>query len=143
MMKQAKVISGPPKYFTPDWGAAARSVKELAALEPNVVATGHGQAIYADEARKGLHKLARRFWELGIPAKGRYVKEPALFNEDGVIYIPPKRNEYRFLKIVGATALIAVGFWLYQKRQKKLGTAVMTGSVKLLASALPIGGAAV
>lgn len=140
VMKQTKIISGPPKYFTPDWGAAARSVKELAALEPNVVTTGHGQSIYGDEARKGLHKLARRFWELGIPAKGRYVKEPALFNEDGVIYVPPSRKQYRLLKIVGGVAMIAVGFWLYQKRQKKLGTAVMGSSVQLLASAIPVAG---
>lgn len=58
---QKKFVCGPPKYFTPDWISAARSVKELAALEPNVIVTGHGQAMYGDEARKELHKLSREF----------------------------------------------------------------------------------
>ncbi len=136
VMKQERIINGPPKYFTPDWGAAARSVKELAALEPNVIATGHGQSFYGDEARKGLHKLARQFWQLGIPEKGRYVKEPALFNEEGVTYVPPARTNYTLLGIVGATALIALGFVLYKRKQKTLGKAIMGTSAKLLKSSL-------
>src|SRR5215210_5625555 len=77
VMTQKRVLSGPPKYFTPDWGAAARSVRELAALEPNVIVTGHGHALYGDEARKALHKLAKQFWQGAMPEKGRYVSEPA------------------------------------------------------------------
>src|SRR5438093_11184926 len=69
VLMQKKEVCGPPKFITTDWGAAARSVKELAALEPNVVATGHGPTFYGDEARKALHRLARRFWQLGMPSK--------------------------------------------------------------------------
>lgn len=136
VMKQAKIMSGPPKYFTPDWGAAARSVKELAALEPNVIATGHGQSFYGDEARKALHKLARQFWQLGMPEKGRYVKQPALFNEDGVTYIPPARTNYTLLSIIGATALVAVGLLLYKRKQKVVGKAIIGTSVKMLAGSV-------
>lgn len=135
VMKQTKIISGPPKYFTPDWGAAARSVKELAALEPNVVATGHGPSFYGDEARKGLHKLARRFWEMAIPAHGRYVKEPALFNEDGVTYIPPMHKGYKLASIIGGTILVAVGFYLFKRKNKRLGTALMGTSITLFTNA--------
>ena len=136
VMTQKKELSGPPKYFTPDWGAAARSVKELAALEPSVVATGHGHAMYGDEARKDLHKLARKFWQLAIPASGRYVKEPALFNDEGVTYVPPAQTNYTLLAIVGAATLITVGLLLYKKKQKKLGKAFIGSSLKILGKTL-------
>src|SRR6476469_7255670 len=70
---QAKIISGPPKYFTPDWVSATRSVRELAVLEPNVIATGHGKSFYGEEGRKALHRLVREFWIKAMPANGRYV----------------------------------------------------------------------
>lgn len=118
VMSQKRVLSGPPKYFTPDWGAAARSVKALAALEPNVIATGHGCSMYGDGARKALHKMAREFWLLGMPGKGRYVKEPALFDEDGPTYVPPKLPNYLLLKIFAATALAVAGYVVYKRRNK-------------------------
>jgi glyoxylase-like metal-dependent hydrolase (beta-lactamase superfamily II) len=119
VMSQKRVLSGPPKYFTPDWGAAARSVKALAALEPNVIATGHGCAMYGDEARKALHKMAREFWHLGMPERGRYVKEPALFNDEGPTYVPPKLMNYLLLKVLAVTAVVVVGAVLLSKRKKK------------------------
>jgi LPXTG-motif cell wall-anchored protein len=136
VMTQKKELCGPPKYFTPDWAAAARSVKDLAALEPNVVSTGHGQSMYGDEARKGLHKLSKEFWQKGMPAKGRYVKEPALFNEDGVTYIPPARTNYTLLAIIGATALVGIGYFLYKRKHKSLGKALMDSSMKLLTNSI-------
>jgi glyoxylase-like metal-dependent hydrolase (beta-lactamase superfamily II) len=138
VMTQKRVISGPPKYFTPDWGSAARSVRELAALEPNVIASGHGHAMYGDEARKALHKLSRQFWQLGMPDKGRYVTEPALFNEEGPTYVPPKLPNYMLLKVVAATALVVIGYALYKKKQKTLGKALMSSSVALLGFKLPM-----
>jgi glyoxylase-like metal-dependent hydrolase (beta-lactamase superfamily II) len=136
VMTQKKELNGPPKYFTPDWGAAARSVKELAALEPSVLATGHGHAMYGDDARKSLHKLARKFWELAMPTNGRYVKEPALFNEEGVTYIPPANNKMLVIKLVSATVLIAAGVYLYKNKQKKLGRAAIGSSLKLFAKTI-------
>ncbi len=119
VMTQAKILSGPPKYFTPDWGAAARSSKELAELEPNVIATGHGHSMYGDTARKALHKLAKDFWILGMPVKGRYVKEPALFNDEGPTYIPPARNNYIAIRVIAAVAIIGLGFYFMSKRKKE------------------------
>ncbi|HWJ25652.1 MAG TPA: MBL fold metallo-hydrolase [Flavisolibacter sp.] len=120
VMTQKRVVCGPPKYFTPDWGAAARSVKELEALEPNVIATGHGHAMYGDEARKGLHKLSREFWKMGMPDKGRYVKEPALFNDEAPTYVPSPRTAYTVTRLVAAAALIALGVILLKSRQRRL-----------------------
>ena len=42
---QRREIHGPPSYFTQDWGAAGDSVGRLAALEPEVLATGHGEPL--------------------------------------------------------------------------------------------------
>lgn len=137
VMTQKKILSGPPKYFTPDWGAAARSVKALAELEPAVIATGHGHAMYGEAARKDLHKLAREFWQRGMPEKGRYVQEPAQFNEDGPTYVPPKAEDYMVIRIVAAVTLIAIGYALYRKKQKGLGKALMTSSLALLSAKLP------
>jgi LPXTG-motif cell wall-anchored protein len=136
VMAQKKELNGPPKYFTPDWGAAARSVKELAALEPSVIATGHGHAMYGDEVRKDLHKLARKFRQLAMPASGRYVKESALFNDEGVTYVPPAQKNYTVLALAGATVLIAVGLLLYKKKQKKLSKVFLGTSLRLLGKTL-------
>jgi glyoxylase-like metal-dependent hydrolase (beta-lactamase superfamily II) len=136
VMAQKRQICGPPKYFTPDWGSAARSVKALAALEPNVVTTGHGHALYGNDARHGLHKLAREFWQLGMPGTGRYVNEPAQFNEDGPTYIPKKKGGL-LLRLLAAGALLAAGIYLYKRRQKKLGATLMTSSLQVLTGAAP------
>ncbi len=119
VMTQSKILSGPPKYFTPDWGAAARSAKELAELEPNVIATGHGHSMYGDTARTALHKLAKDFWLLGMPVKGRYVKEPALFNDEGPTYIPPARNNYIAVRVIAAVVIIGLGLYFMSKRKKE------------------------
>ncbi|HEX8315510.1 MAG TPA: MBL fold metallo-hydrolase [Flavisolibacter sp.] len=124
VMTQKKAMSGPPKYFTPDWGTAARSVKELAALEPNIIVSGHGHAMYGHEARLALHKLARQFWKLGMPNKGRYVTEPALFNDEGPTYVPPKGVNYTLIKIIAVTALVVVGYTLYKKKNKAIRKAL-------------------
>jgi glyoxylase-like metal-dependent hydrolase (beta-lactamase superfamily II) len=114
---QKKYICGPPKYFTPDWGSAIRSVKTLAALEPSVIATGHGQAMYGEEARKELHKLVREFWKIGLPADGRYVQEAASFDKDGVPVHIPKAKGTMLKKIAIAATLFAIGYLI--SRQKK------------------------
>ncbi|MFL5742168.1 MAG: MBL fold metallo-hydrolase [Flavisolibacter sp.] len=144
---QKKFVCGPPKYFTPDWGAAARSVKALAALEPNVISTGHGQSLYGDEARKELHKLAREFWKSGIPASGRYVKQAAEFNEDGVPTKIPPANKSMLVKVLAAAALVTLGVIIYRQRKKTtgltkkitetLGKSLMTSSLGVLGAAAP------
>ena len=72
-----------------------------------------------------------------MPGKGRYVTEPALFNDEGPTYVPPKSVNYTVLKIVAATALVVIGYSLYKKKQKTLGKALMTSSVGLLGFKLP------
>jgi len=70
---QAPEILGPPMYFTPDWPSARQSVLNLAALGPDTVVTGHGQAMQGPEMRSALAELAERFDEVAVPKHGQYV----------------------------------------------------------------------
>ncbi|MEJ7912495.1 MAG: MBL fold metallo-hydrolase [Chitinophagaceae bacterium] len=144
VITQKKYVCGPPKYFTPDWGAAARSVRELAALEPNVIASGHGQAMYGDEPRKELHKLSRDFWKLGMPATGRYVKKAVLFDEEGIATSIPKAGSGFALRLLGAAVLLALGYVIYKQRKTTTGFQKLASNhlgKSLMASSLAVIGA--
>lgn len=69
---QYKVVWRPPAYYTTDWDAAGGSVQRLAALEPEVLATGHGRMMAGSRMRHALHHLADNF-ESVIPRRGVYV----------------------------------------------------------------------
>lgn len=73
---QEPELHGPPKYFTPDWELAGESVRRLAALEPELVVTGHGRAMRGPSMRQALHRLADQFEQIAVPARGRYVGHP-------------------------------------------------------------------
>jgi glyoxylase-like metal-dependent hydrolase (beta-lactamase superfamily II) len=83
-------LHGPPMYFTPDWVSAEQSVKLLARLEPELALTGHGRPMQAETLRQALNHLAEKFAELAVPKQGRYVARPAITNEQGVQWLPPK-----------------------------------------------------
>jgi glyoxylase-like metal-dependent hydrolase (beta-lactamase superfamily II) len=89
VITQKKELSGPPKYFTPNWLAAAMSIKKLRDLKPEIAGSGHGPTIQGDELTQGLGNLANNFQELAMPSHGRYVHEPAKANKKGVQYLPP------------------------------------------------------
>src|SRR3954463_914655 len=89
-MMQTPEMHGPPMYFTPDWDQARESVRALAALEPELVVTGHGRAMRGKEMILALNALARNFDEVARPEQGRYVKEPARADTSGVTYVPAK-----------------------------------------------------
>jgi glyoxylase-like metal-dependent hydrolase (beta-lactamase superfamily II) len=73
---QRPELHGPPMYFTPDWESAASSVRKLAALQPELVVTGHGRALHGPQMRHALDTLARDFEKVAIPAQGVYVDAP-------------------------------------------------------------------
>jgi CTP:molybdopterin cytidylyltransferase MocA len=64
-------------------------LEALAALEPEVAATGHGIPLRGEAMRAGLRALARDFDRLAVPAHGRYVGRPALTDARGVVAVPP------------------------------------------------------
>lgn len=118
VMMQKRELHGPPKYFTYNWQSAEKSVKMLADLDPEIVATGHGKPMAGEEMRRSLHRLADNFQELAIPGSGRYVREPALVNYQGVQYTPPAHNRNLVLTAAGITAAAAIGFLLVRNRKR-------------------------
>ncbi len=75
VLSNEKKISGPPKYFTPNWVSAALSVRNLRDLRPEIAATGHGPAMQGEELAIALEELVDHFKELAIPKHGRYVNK--------------------------------------------------------------------
>jgi glyoxylase-like metal-dependent hydrolase (beta-lactamase superfamily II) len=104
---QRRELHGPPAYFTQDWRAAGNSVGRLAALEPEVLATGHGDPLAGSDMRQHLRRLAATFDEREVPAFGRYAKEPAITDEDGIVRLPPDPLP----KVVAGVATAAAVAW--------------------------------
>ena len=63
-------ISRPPAPVTCDWKAARRSVETLAALEPRVLACGHGVPMTGPDTARLLGDFAKKF---PAPLRGKYV----------------------------------------------------------------------
>jgi glyoxylase-like metal-dependent hydrolase (beta-lactamase superfamily II) len=104
--KQEPILHGPPTYYTPDWEAARQSVTRLAGLGPVVAATGHGLPIIGADVPDQLDALASHFDDWARPIRGRYVRNPAIMDDErGVVRLPPP--------VIGpvpmAIALTAVG----------------------------------
>ncbi|MBA3881681.1 MAG: MBL fold metallo-hydrolase [Chthoniobacterales bacterium] len=74
---QKPELHGPPAYYTQDWDASRSSVERLAALEPELVITGHGPAMQGPEMRAALQHLARDFDSIAVPEHGKYSRHPA------------------------------------------------------------------
>lgn len=85
VITQKPELHGPPTFLTVDWDAAKTSVTLLAELEPELVITGHGQAMHGAEMRAALHKLAQEFERFAVPERGHYVEHPAHVS-DGSVY---------------------------------------------------------
>lgn len=58
---QPPELHGPPAYFTSDYAKAAQSVQRLAALEPRILAPGHGKPIAGFDVEFMLAEFSRRY----------------------------------------------------------------------------------
>ena len=115
---QTPELNGPPAYFTPDWDAARESVGRLASLEPETVASGHGVPLSGAALRRHLDELARDFDRVTRPAHGRYVHEPARFDETGVRYVPPPVGPPHAWIAGAAAILAAVGVLAWRRGRR-------------------------
>lgn len=115
-----KQLSGPPKYITTDWIAAAKSVRKLAALQPRIAATGHGSVMRGRELANALNLLANRFESVAVPESGRYVGHGAVADENGVRYIPPYIGSFKRTATIAIAATL-VSFLLVRKAGKVWG----------------------
>lgn len=110
VMTQRPQVAGPPAYYTTDWREAEASVRRLAALEPALALTGHGQPMGGEELRRGLARLTREFERVALPDHGRYLEEPAVTDEHGLVYVPPRQRGFpRGALLWGGLAALAVG----------------------------------
>ena len=85
---QREEFHGPPAYFTCDWEAAKKSVLKLNSLNPVAAGTGHGVSVRGLDLELGLNRLAHDFEARSIPSEGRYVKQPAITDEKGIVDMP-------------------------------------------------------
>jgi glyoxylase-like metal-dependent hydrolase (beta-lactamase superfamily II) len=117
VIAQRPEMHGPPAYFTQDWKASAQSVRTLAALEPEVLATGHGVVFRGAPMRESLRSLAANFDRVEVPQYGRYAKEPAVTDEHGIVRLPPDP----FPKVAAglAAAVVAVGLMSQAGRMRR------------------------
>jgi glyoxylase-like metal-dependent hydrolase (beta-lactamase superfamily II) len=118
VLTQRPEVHGPPAYYTIDWRAAESSVDELAALEPSVAVTGHGVAMRSERLDRELRDLAAHFRAETVPSHGRYVRQPALADRTGVLFVPPAVPDVvgRTVAGVAAAAVAAVAFAAVRRR---------------------------
>ena len=89
VLTQREEVLGPPTYFTIDWDASRASVQRLADLYPEVLATGHGHPLRGPGMQHALLQLSVYFWDAYVPEDGRYVRQPAISDEQGIVEMPP------------------------------------------------------
>lgn len=75
VLKQEREVRPPPAYFTVDWRLAFNSMRDLAALDPQILATGHGLPMEGGAMREQLGLLLANFEAAGVPSRGRYVRQ--------------------------------------------------------------------
>jgi glyoxylase-like metal-dependent hydrolase (beta-lactamase superfamily II) len=118
---QYQELNGPPKYFTIDWISARRSVATLASLKPQLVATGHGQPMRGERIAEELGQLALDFDRRARPQRGRYVEQPAVTDEHGVVALPPhpRTAGIRWGMLSGVAAAAFASTWLVRRFSKR------------------------
>ena len=110
LLKKPEVYR-PAVPATTDWDQARASVRSLAEVRPDVIGAGHGTPMRG--AAGELEKLANNF---PVPKHGRYVKQPARFDENGITYLPPAPPD-NAPKIALAVALASAGVLLATKKR--------------------------
>ncbi|GGR24150.1 MBL fold metallo-hydrolase [Deinococcus ruber] len=101
-----RTVHRPPAYYTPDWEAARVSVERLAALNPQIAVTGHGDPLEGQVLTQELEQLAAHFDEVARPAQGRYGARPAVTSRDGVLTLPPLTARGQALRWTGIGLLL-------------------------------------
>jgi len=118
---QKPELHGPPAAFTIDWEKARRSVMTLGALHPAIVATGHGEPLRGPQIGHELAALTRDFDRRERPPRGRYVSQPAVTDEGGVVALPPpaRSGGVRWGALSGVAAGAFAATWLYRRFGRK------------------------
>jgi glyoxylase-like metal-dependent hydrolase (beta-lactamase superfamily II) len=116
VLGQRQQVHRPPAYYTSDWRAARESVETLAGLRPEVAATGHGAPMRGERMRAQLQALLRDWDRTAVPSHGRYIREPAVTNEQGIVHLPPPVADPHVPVVAGVAVLAAVGVLMLRSR---------------------------
>jgi len=119
VLTDAPEVCGPPTYFTPDWPSAKRSVREIADLRPNVIASGHGIPMHGERMRDELDELAKYFDQMAIPTHGRYVNQPAVMDDQGVVSVPEKVSTPATKALITAGLITVAGLAAYAVSRRR------------------------
>src|SRR5215204_3565318 len=118
-LTQRPEMHGPPAYYTIDWLAAEASVDALAALDPYVAVTGHGVAMRGERLQRDLRNLSANFREQAVPKRGRYIREPAIADRSGVVFVPPPVADTVGRTVAGVAAVAVAAFALSAVRRRQ------------------------
>jgi glyoxylase-like metal-dependent hydrolase (beta-lactamase superfamily II) len=126
VLPQEPELSGPAAVFTIDWHLAEQSVAALAALEPAVVASGHGPARRDASVADDLIALSRDFESRVRPTRGRYVRQPAVIVEPGSAALgdPARSSGVRWGALSGVAAAAFAGTWLYRRFGRRIASPI-------------------
>ena len=121
MATKQQELSVPPKAITSDWVAARRSINALADLHPLVIASGHGIPMSGPELPGLFRAFADDFMS---PLHGRYVAEPAITDENGIVFLPPPAPDPlpKYAAVMGIAAATLVAAYVVGARQRKRNT---------------------
>lgn len=121
MVSRKRELARPPTPMTPDWRSAHVSVDKLAALEPRLVAAGHGLPMTGRYVAGEMAELAER---MQPPSGGRYTGIPAHFDSSGRVHdlppAPPDPLKPRLSLAAAALAVAGIGIALFAASRKRL-----------------------
>jgi glyoxylase-like metal-dependent hydrolase (beta-lactamase superfamily II) len=118
VLSQRREFHGPPAYYTSDWDAAEQSVQRLAGLQPSIAACGHGLPVGGDDAVEGLAILSRDFYSKERPRRGRYVPQPAVTDERGIVRLPPSpMKPVATAAVIGGSLAVLAGAYMIARRK--------------------------
>jgi hypothetical protein len=111
VLTKKRGVYRPPSPATYDWNAAEKSIRLLADLRPYTLATGHGLPLSGPQVAPMLDEFADNFQ---APNYGRYVAEPAQFDEArGVVVLPSPVPDPLPKVAAGVAAAALVGAGIY------------------------------
>jgi glyoxylase-like metal-dependent hydrolase (beta-lactamase superfamily II) len=124
VLAQREELRPPPAYFTIDWEEAEDSANALAALEPNVLASGHGPTMSGERLQEALAFVVEYFHYLK-PSHGRYVEMPTHPQGEPAHFAGERPRRSRATRIgipvaIGAAAVAAGLYWSAHHRRRKV-----------------------
>ena len=105
----ARELARPAAPFTPDWDAAAQSLKTLADLRPAAVGAGHGRAMSEVDLADQLERYAAVDHR---PDYGRYRDVPVRYDAvEGLASVPPPVMDVAGWRLAIGAAAVGFGVW--------------------------------